>query len=114
MLNATALVLLLTAALLATLPFVNARDITTYAYVSVAPNPIGVNQVVTVVMWASLNPPTLGGPVGEKWEGFKLNVTKPDGSKETLGPFRSDPVGTHAESYTPTQIGTSEKQARLL
>ena len=35
-----------------------------------------------------------------------MEVTKPDGSKETLGPFTSDPVGGGWTIYTPTQVGT--------
>jgi len=35
-----------------------------------------------------------------------VDVTAPDGSKDTLGPFRSDPVGTSYTNYIPTQAGT--------
>jgi outer membrane protein assembly factor BamB len=35
-----------------------------------------------------------------------VEITKPDGSKETLGPFTSDPVGGGYAIYTPDQTGT--------
>jgi hypothetical protein len=34
-----------------------------------------------------------------------VDVTAPDGSEETLGPFTSDPVGGGYTWYTPTQVG---------
>jgi hypothetical protein len=48
---------------------------------------------------------TRQGSYGDVWT-FTIEVTKPDNSKETLGPFTSDPVGGGWASYTPTQVGT--------
>ncbi|MCW4045845.1 MAG: PQQ-binding-like beta-propeller repeat protein [Candidatus Bathyarchaeota archaeon] len=102
---ATALVLLLTVASLAALPTASARDITTYAIITVSPNPVGAGQSALITMWVSMPPPTAAGAQGERWQNFRVNVTKPDGSKETLGPFSSDPVGMYQMRYTPTSIG---------
>ena len=103
-----ALILLLTIAALVTfLPTVNARDFPTYAYITVSPDPIGVGQTATIIAWLDKVPPTAGIiGLGDRWQDFRIEVTKPDGSKETLGPFTSDPVGSMWTTYTPTQVGT--------
>jgi hypothetical protein len=92
--------------MLVTMPITNAVDIPSYAFLSVKPTPIGVNQPLSVIMWLSAAPPTAAGAQGERWEGFEVAVTKPDGSKETLGPFSSDPVGSAYTYYVPDQVGT--------
>jgi hypothetical protein len=62
---ATAIALLLMVSM-ATLTIVNAHtpawQIPTYAYISVAPNPVGVGQTVTVGFWLNQPPPDAGGP----------------------------------------------------
>ena len=98
------------AATLVTLPIVSAHDpaweIPTWAYMSVAPSPVGVGQPVLVVMWINEYPRTAVGAYGDRWDNMYVDVTAPDGSKDTLGPFRSDPVGTSYTNYIPTQAGT--------
>ena len=81
--------------------------IPTYAYITASPSPIGVNQPVTIVFWLDKVPPSAAGFGGDRWANLTISVTKPDGSKETLGPFVSDPVsGGGYALYTPTQTGT--------
>ena len=82
-----------------------AWQIPTYAYCNVAPNPSGLGQTVTVGMWIQIPPPTAAGTLGDRWHGFKLTVTRPDGTNETLGPFTSDATGGTWTSYTPTALG---------
>ena len=111
-----ALILSLTlSAILVTLPVATAHDppwnIKTYTYVSVAPNPIGVNQEVLVYMWLSETPPTAAGPHGDRWHTLDVEVVMPDGTTETLGPFVSDPVGGVWIRYLPIQVGTYTFQA---
>ena len=43
-----------------------------------------------------------------------MDVTAPDCSKETLGPFESDPVGGAYTGYTPTQAGNYTLVAHFL
>lgn len=101
------IVLMLTMILI---PIANAHDppwdIDTYAFLVVQPNPIGVNQPVFVSMWIDKVPPGSTGPWGPRWHGFVVDITKPDGSKATLGPFNSDSVGGAWLQYTPDQLGT--------
>jgi outer membrane protein assembly factor BamB len=106
-----ALILTLTfAATLVSLPTAKAHtpplDIPTYAYIFVAPNPVGVGQNVFVVFWIDKLPPTAQGGWGDRWHDFKVEVTKPDGSKQDLGTFTSDPVGGGYTMYMPDTVGT--------
>ncbi len=81
-------------------------NVPTFAYISASPNPIGVRQPAVLVFWLDKVPPTAAGIGGERWVNLAVSVTKPDGSKETLGPYVSDPVGNGYVQYTPEQIGT--------
>jgi len=80
-------------------------QIPNYAFLNVAPNPAGVGQTVTVGMWLGQVPPTALAQYGDRWMNFKVTVTKPDGTQETLGPFTSDDTGGTATIYTPTEVG---------
>ncbi|MEJ5326975.1 MAG: PQQ-binding-like beta-propeller repeat protein [Candidatus Bathyarchaeia archaeon] len=91
---------------LVTLPIANAADIPTYAFLSVAPNPVGVGQGVSVVYWLDKVPPTASGPLGDRWQGWKLEITKPDGKIETVNLGPSDAAASGYLKYTPDQIGT--------
>jgi len=107
----TTFVILLTfAATIVTFPIVTAHEppleIPTYAYLTAVPDPVGVDQTVTLVFWLDKYPPTAGGTTGDRWRDLTIEVTRPDGSEETLGPFISDPVGSGWTLYTPTQVGT--------
>ena len=108
--TATIAIALLLTASMTTLTMVNAHtpawQIPTYAYISVAPNPVGVGQTVTVGFWLNQPPPDAGGPYGDRWDNMKVIVTHPDKTTETLGPFTSDDTGGTHTTYTPTVVGT--------
>jgi len=96
------LTLLLTATMLVSaFSVVNAQTVTTYAQLSVNPNPIGVNQQAIIVVWVQPIPPESG----EVFNGFTVTITKPDGTTETKGPVDSWPVGAAIFTYTPTSAG---------
>jgi hypothetical protein len=77
----------------------------TFAYISLSANPVGEGQHIDVVMWITPNPPTAEGLSGDRWRGITVEVTKPNGDTETLGPFNSDPTGSTFASYVPDQVG---------
>ena len=77
-------------------------QIPTYAFINVAPNPAGIGQTVTIGMWLQIPPPTAVAATGDRWHNFKVTVTHPDGTTETLGPFTSDDTGGTYTLYTPT------------
>jgi hypothetical protein len=109
--SAITFVLILTiSAILVALPTATAHDppweIPTYSFVALVPNDYsGVGQQVVVVYWLNLIMPTAVGAYGDRWT-QTVEVTKPDGSKQTLGPATSDPVGGGWFLYTPDQVGT--------
>lgn len=80
-------------------------NIPTYAYVIVAPDPVGLGQTVNVGFWLDKVPPTAYEYYGDRWEKLTVTVTKPDGTTENLGPFTSDDTGGTNTPYTPTQTG---------
>lgn len=77
----------------------------TYAFINIAPAPIGVGQTVNVNMWLQVPPPTASGAYGDRWTNMTVKVTHPDGTTETLGPFTSDDTGGTSTRYTPAKVG---------
>jgi len=109
--TAIALFLVLTIAVtLVALPAANAHTpawtIPTYAFINVAPNPVGVGQTAYVNFWLDKVPPTVEGNWGMHWHNMKVTVTKPNGDTETLGSFSSDAAGGAWTRYIPDQVGT--------
>jgi len=96
-------------AMIVALPTVAAHDpawtIPTWTYLEAYPNPIGVGQPIFLVFWRDYLPRTAEGMFGDRWD-FTIEVTKPDNSKQTLGPITCDPVGGGYTFYTPDQVGT--------
>jgi outer membrane protein assembly factor BamB len=106
-----ALILILTvSALMACISVANAHTpawtIPTTAYVTPTPNVIGIGQSTTIVAWLDRYSPTAGGGVGQRWDGFLITITKPDGNKFTIGPWqcRSD-LAIDWQVYTPDMVG---------
>ncbi len=96
------LTLFLTATMIVSaFPAVNAQTVTTYAQLSVNPNPIGLNQQAIVIAWVQPIPPE----AGEVFHGFVVTITKPDGTTSTLGPVDSWAMGAAMFTYTPTSVG---------
>ena len=79
--------------------------IPTWAYLSVMPNPVGIGQEAFVNFWIDKAPPTAATIYGDRWQNFKVTVTHPDGTTETLGPFTSDDTGGAHTTYSPTVLG---------
>jgi hypothetical protein len=109
--SAITFVLVLTiSAMLVALPIVGAHDppwtVPTWAYLYATPNPVGVTQQVLLIFWLDAVPPTALGAYGDRWTGFTIEITKPDGTSETMGPYKSDPIGGGYAIYTPSQVGS--------
>lgn len=109
--SAIAIILMLTFSfMIVSLPVTNAHDppwsIPTYAFLSVQPNPIGVNQTAFVVLWLDRVMPgaALGNDI--RFHNFKLEITKPDGSTETMDfPIITDTTSSAYTLYKPEQAG---------
>ena len=87
-------------------PFTQAAEIPTWMFLTVQPDPIGVGQTANVVYWLDKAPPTASGPRGDRWQGWKLEITSPDNKVETQNLGISDAAGSGIVKFTPTQIGT--------
>ncbi len=70
-------------------------------YLSFSPNPIGVGQTLLVNVW------TIPAPGANRAHtGYEVTFTKPDGSKDVIGPFNSFVAdGTNWFNYKPDQTG---------
>jgi hypothetical protein len=88
-----------------------ALELPTLLIISVSPNPAGVGQSVYVAAFTTNPPPTANRMMGDRWEGMTIEVTHPDGTKETLGPYHSDSTGGIGIAYVPTTIGNYTFQA---
>ncbi|MCW3996357.1 MAG: PQQ-like beta-propeller repeat protein [Candidatus Bathyarchaeota archaeon] len=88
------------------MPTTNAADtIKTYAYVTATPSPAGVGQTVSIVFWLNWPPPSAAGTTGDRWTGCTIDVTRPNGEVDHLGPFVTDSVGSAYTAYSPTEVG---------
>ncbi len=97
----TILILALTiAALMSTFPAAQAEDTTTYSYISVEPNPVGVNTEVIVSVWILPIQPA----ASDIFHGLTVTITKSDGSTETKT-METSTVGSQYFIYTPTAVG---------
>ena len=97
--------LLAISAIVAGIPTANAADITTYTFLSLNPNPIGVGQTVSVNFWLDKVTPTAATLFGDRWSGLTVSIAKPDGTTETKGPFKLDAVASGFTTFTPTAVG---------
>ncbi len=70
-------------------------------FLSFSPNPIGVNQELLVNVWSIPAP-----GANRAHTGYTVTFTKPDGTKDVIGPFNSFVAdGTNWFTYTPDQVG---------
>jgi outer membrane protein assembly factor BamB len=82
-------------------------QIPTFAYVFVAPNPVGVGQTVHVFIW--LNVPFDGSAItnGYRFHNYQLIITKPDSTTNTTSYATiQDPTSSQYFIMTPDQVGT--------
>jgi outer membrane protein assembly factor BamB len=96
---------------MAILPTVSAHvpawTIPTHAYGVAVPSTIGIDDYAALVVWVDQSPPSASGTTGPRWKGYQIDVTKPDGTKQTIGPFTcKSAVGSDWVIYTPDQVGT--------
>ncbi len=93
------------------LPAANAHsppwNIVSFAYVNAQPNPIGVNQIVSITMWVDTPMPSALVTNDIRRHDYTLTITAPDGKSETKKwPIVSDTTGLQFTQYTPTLVGT--------
>lgn len=78
-------------------------NVPTFAYINIAPNPVGVGQKVLIVMWLdkTFDP---GSAITNDWRfhNYELFITKPDSttSTQTIS-YISDPTSLRATQNQP-------------
>lgn len=111
---AIALTLLMTfSTIFAFVPVSSAAEYDTYLYITAAPNHVGIGQQLGVTVIFPNVPPAqlpLSSPRYGYWENLTLKITKPDGTTETLGPYKTAEAGTGTVQYTPTMLGDYQFQ----
>ena len=109
--SAVALFMLLAIAFsFAILPATNAQITRkTYAFCGVTPNPVGVGQAVLIHLGISQQTAT----TYDSWKDLTVTVTKPDGTTQTLGPFKTDSTGGTGYNYIPDQTGVYKFQTHF-
>ncbi len=83
-------------------------NIPSFAYLVAAPNPVGVGQRVSIMMWVDLPMPNAALENGNdiRRHDYKLTITKPDGATEVMQfAYISDPTGVQWLSYAVDQVG---------
>jgi hypothetical protein len=104
------LLLLISTVSLTLLPSVDAHSppwtITTHAFITVNPNPVGIGQPVNIVVWAGLVLPSAAVTNDIRFHDYKVIITKPDSTTETISwPVVTDTTSTAYSIYTPNQVG---------
>ena len=92
-------------------------ELPTHLKLSVAPNPVGEGQTVSVNVFFSKPTPSAGvrgvGTIeaGEVYEDITVKITKPDGDEETVELAKTDQTGGTWFPFTVNQIGQYTFQA---
>jgi outer membrane protein assembly factor BamB len=111
-LSIVAITIITLSSILISIPLASAHSpawqIPVTAYLTVTPNPVGVGQNVAVVMWNDR--PLQGGALytdtDVRHTGYKLVITKPDGTNEThTWGVITDTTAAQFYSFTPTEVG---------
>jgi hypothetical protein len=91
------------------LPAANAHDppweVETWAYISVAPNPVGVGQKVYVNMWVDMPLPGASVFNDVRRHNYELTITKPDDTVEKHTFNLADTTGVQYYVFVPDQTG---------
>jgi hypothetical protein len=80
-----------------------------YPFIEAIPNPVGKGQV-TLLNIGALNFLNLEN---DGWN-VTVSIIKPDGTKDTIGPFKTFSTGTYGKSYVPDQVGNYTLQTNFL
>ena len=108
-----ALILMLTIAIpLLALPATSGQETgrkVTYPFIGAVPNPVGIGQeaLLHVGITDATNERHLS------YTGLTITVTKPDGTKQTLGPFTTDATGGTGTVFIPTMAGNYTLQTHF-
>jgi outer membrane protein assembly factor BamB len=110
--KSTIAILLISSMALTIIALPNANAASTgkaYPFVDAVPNPVGVNQY-TLINMGALN---FLNTENDGWN-VTVTITKPDGTVDTIGPFKTFSTGTYGKNYLVTEVGTYTLQTNFL
>jgi hypothetical protein len=93
------------------IPTVQALELEMKLLLNINPNPVGVGQTVYVNAFFTHTMPTSTGFYGDRHENITIVVERPNGVKDTYGPFMADSTGGTWCSFVPTEAGNYTAQA---
>ncbi len=83
-------------------------NLPTFLYINASPTPVGVGQTVYITLFFTKPVPRLdtGFSMGDTFTNLKINIIKPDGTNQTLGPYETDTTGgVPAVEFQPQVAG---------
>jgi hypothetical protein len=84
-------------------------NVGTNAWVTAAPDPVGVGQTVIIGMGlVQVNPLSqllTSANVSNVWNNYKLSIVDPTGVTTTAGPFTADYTAVSSYAFTPNTVG---------
>jgi outer membrane protein assembly factor BamB len=82
-------------------------QMSSYAYLIVEPNPVGVGQTTYIAMIVDVPLPSASEANDIRRHNYQLIITAPDGTNQTKSWDRvADTTGVQSTSFTPDQVGT--------
>ncbi len=90
----------LTSSTFAQVLFPENYQVPTYAFINVAPNPVGVGQTVNVNFFVSSALETSERPTN-----MTVKMVDPDGTPKTFGPYTGDTTGGTFFNFVPDKVG---------
>jgi outer membrane protein assembly factor BamB len=79
-------------------------EIPTYVFGVISPNPVGVGQEASIVMFNPQQPNGASATNDIRYT-YTVDIEKPDGNTQTIGPIESDSTGTAYTLFTPDMTG---------
>src|SRR3972149_3079064 len=80
-----------------------------YAVIGATPNPVVAGKETLILMGLTQQLQI----AAHGWEGITVTVTKPDGTTQTLGPYRTDSTGLTGANYNPPVVGNYTLQVNF-
>jgi hypothetical protein len=82
-------------------------QMTSYAYLIIEPNPVGVGQTTYIAMIVDVPLPSASEANDIRRHNYQLIITAPDGTNQTKSYDRvADTTGAQSTSFTPDKVGT--------
>jgi hypothetical protein len=82
------------------------KQIKSYAFLAVEPNPVGVGQTTYIAMWIDVPLPGSSESNDIRRHNYQLTITAPDGTVQTQSwAIVADTTGAQSTSFTPTMVG---------